>query len=265
MSDSPTPAPDYLIDSHVHLDFAQFDADRAAVLQRARAQGVRAFVVPAVIAPHWLRLRSVAAASADVFACYGLHPCFCEHHELEHLVELQAWVEREKPVAIGECGLDFFPPFESTRSKQFAILEPQLALARSHGLPVILHARRAVDAVLKCVRQAGVEKGVIHSFSGSAQQARAALDQGMLIGVGGALTYERANKLRSVVSSLPLDSLVIETDAPDQPGAGHRGERNEPCFLPEVIDVLTQLRTESRETIESTTTENAIRLFSLTV
>lgn len=250
-----------LVDSHVHLDFAAFDGDREEVLLRARAASVAAFVLPAVRAADWERLKAVAASSADIHACYGLHPCFVADHRPEDLDNLKRWVEREKPVAVGECGLDLFPAFADSKAAQLQYFEGQLVIARDFQLPVVLHARRAVDTVLKCLRQAGVSRGVMHSFSGSLQQATAAIEQGMMIGVGGALTHERARKLRRVVASLPLECLLLETDAPDQPGALHRGQRNESAFIVSTLDVLAALRTESRTEIAQKTSENAERLF----
>ena len=263
MKNNPTPVPDSLVDSHVHLDFPQFDADRKEMLQRARAAGVAAFVLPAVRAVDWPKVKSVAGASRDIYACYGLHPCFCADHQAQDLADLRLWVEREKPVAVGECGLDLFPEFANSESNQRLYFEEQLSIARDYQLPVVLHARRAVDVVLKGLRQAAVNRGVMHSFSGSLQQAKAAIDQGMMIGVGGAVTHERAQKLRKVVASLPLDVLLLETDAPDQPGALYRGQRNEPAFIGSVLDVIDSLRPESRQQIASACTENTRRLFSL--
>ncbi len=262
MSATQIPAPEAVIDSHVHLDFAQFDGDREAVLSRARERGVRGFVVPGVMAGHWDRVRQVSSDSLDVHACYGLHPCFLEHHRGEHLNELQVWLGREKAVAVGECGLDFYPSFLATSKQQYSFFQPQLDMAREQGLPVVLHARRSVDAVLKCLRQARVHSGVLHSFSGSEQQAKAAIDQGLFIGVGGTVTYERAKKLRRVLAALPLDALLLETDAPDQPGAAQRGKRNEPACVLDTLAVLAEIRTESRREVAALTTRNACRLFS---
>ena len=263
MSDSPIPVPDSLIDSHVHLDFQQFDADRAEVLSRARTKGVSAFVVPGVKSADWARIKSVTSVSADVYACYGLHPCFVSEHLPSDLDQLHSWLEREPAVAVGECGLDFYQHFAESEAEQRLYFEAQLLMAKEFDLPVVLHARRSVDAVLKCLRQAGVHRGVMHSFSGSAQQAKAAIDQGMLIGVGGAVTHERAIKLQSVVAALPLDALVLETDAPDQPGGLHRGQRNEPAYISEVLDVVESIRSEPRALIATATTQNSARLFAL--
>lgn len=263
MMSTPTPVPEGLIDSHVHLDFAAFDGDRAQVLARARAAGVRGYVVPAVCCERWGAIRDLAAGSDEVFPCYGLHPCFVAQHRPEHLALLAQWVERDRPVAIGECGLDFYGDNAATAARQRELFVAQLHLARRFELPVVLHALRAVDEVLKSLREAMVERGVVHSFSGSVQQAQRAIDQGLHIGLGGALTFERSKKARAVAAAVPLESLLLETDAPDQPGAAHRGERNEPAYLVEVLDALAALRPEPREVIARVTSANARQLFAL--
>lgn len=263
MSNTPILVPDRLIDSHVHLDFPQFDEDRSQVIQRAQSVGVEALVVPGVRASDWPRIATLCSEIVGLHACYGLHPCFCIDHQLSHLQDLSRWLERESVVAVGECGLDFSPKYVGEEALQRKYFEQQLVLAKLHGLPVVLHARRSVDAVLKCLRQAGVHQGVMHSFSGSLQQAKAAIDQGLHIGVGGAITYDRAKKLRAVLRSIPLDSIVLETDAPDQPGASHRGMRNEPSFIISVLSVLAEIRLESRLKIAEETSNNSARLFSL--
>ncbi len=265
MNNSQILVPEMLVDSHVHLDFSQFDQDRQEVLQRARAAGIKVLVVPGVRADHWIRVKAVTAADDSIYACYGLHPCFCADHRQQHLDDLKNWAQREQPVAIGECGLDFYTGFVETESEQRLYFESQLSIARESDLPVVLHARRSVDAVLKCLRQAQVHQGVMHSFSGSLQQAKAAIDQGLMIGIGGAVTHQRANKLRGVVAALPLDALLLETDAPDQAGAKHLGMRNEPSFMVTVLDTVAELRSESREKLAAATSENAARLFSITL
>ena len=251
-----------LLDSHSHLDADEFDPDRQQVIARARAAGVTRQIVPAVSAAGWEKLRALCAAEAGLFPAYGLHPMYLAEHRPEHLVALREWIERERPVAVGECGLDFFVEGLDA-SQQSLFFDGQLRLARDFELPVIVHARRAVDAVMAAIRRFGPLRGVIHSFSGSADQARRLYDLGFLIGLGGPVTYERANRLRTLAAQLPIEYLLLETDAPDQPGAGHRGERNEPAFLPEVLDVIAGLRGMDREELATATTANAERLFRL--
>ncbi|MBP3985441.1 TatD family hydrolase [Pseudoxanthomonas helianthi] len=251
-----------MVDSHCHLDAAEFDSDRAAVVSRARASGVLQQVVPAVDAAGWPKLREVCAADAGLFPAYGLHPMYLREHQPAHLDELRDWIERERPVAVGECGLDFFVEGLDTDAQRF-YFEGQLKLAREFDLPAIVHARRAVDAVIAAVKRVGKLRGVVHSYSGSAEQARQLFDLGLLIGLGGPVTYERANRLRQLAANVPLDSLLLETDAPDQPDSRHRGERNEPSRLPFVCETIAALRGVEPRDIARATADNARRLFAL--
>jgi len=251
-----------LVDSHSHFDAPEFDSDRAAALARARAAGVTRQVVPAVSAASWPKLRDVCAQDSGLFPAYGLHPMFLADHRPEHLDELNAWIERERPVAVGECGLDYFVD-GLDRDRQHAYFDGQLRLAREFELPLIVHARRAVDAVIGAIRRTGDLRGVVHSFSGSPEQARQLWDLGFLIGLGGPVTYERANRLRMLARTMPLEFLLLETDAPDQPDAGIRGQRNEPARLPRVVDVIAALRGIPADELARATTRNAERLFAL--
>jgi TatD DNase family protein len=251
-----------LIDSHCHLDVDAFDRDRADVISRAGAAGVTRQIVPAIDAQGWPRLRETCAADSGLFPAYGLHPLVLDSHRREHIDQLRTWVEREHPVAIGECGLDFFID-EPRVDDQMAYFEPQLRLAREFDLPVIVHARRAVDAVIGAIRRTGGIRGVVHSFSGSLQQARQLWQLGFLVGLGGPVTYERATRLRKLAATMPLDYLLLETDAPDQPDSGHKGQRNEPSRLVVVLETIARLREEDPAAIAAATTANAERLFGL--
>ena len=251
-----------LVDTHCHLDADEFDPDRDAVVARARDAGVHAQVVPATHAVAWPRLRDVCAAGAGLYPAYGLHPTFLEHHQPPQLRELGDWLERERPVAVGECGLDYWVE-GLDRDLQQDFFDGQLELAREHDLPVIVHARRAVDAVIASIRRVGGLRGVVHSFSGSPQQAGQLWDLGFLVGIGGPVTYERARRLRRLVADMPLEHLLLETDAPDQPDANNRGGRNEPALLVRVLDAIAGLRGQDREEIAAATTANARRLFNL--
>ena len=251
-----------LVDSHCHLDAAEFDADRAAVVARARAAGVDRQIVPAVDAAGWPKLRDACAADTGLFPAYGLHPMYLETHRPQHLRELGDWIERERPIAVGECGLDYFVEGLDAEAQQL-YFEGQLKLALEFDLPVIVHARRAVDAVIGAIRRVGRLRGVVHSYSGSEEQARQLWQLGFLIGLGGPVTYERANRLRRLAASMPIEYLLLETDAPDQPDAGIRGERNEPSRLVTVLEAIAQLRNQEPDLIAQATTRNAERLFAL--
>lgn len=251
-----------LVDSHCHLDAPEFEPDRDAVIQRARAAGVKRQIVPATIAAGWPGLRDVCAADDGLHPAYGLHPMFLASHRREHVSELKQWVEREKPVAVGECGLDYFIP-DPDREAQGWYFDAQLKLARDFDLPVIVHARRAVDEVIAAIRRIGGLRGVVHSFSGSRQQAEILWDHGFMLGLGGPVTYERARRLRALAATMPLEWLLLETDAPDQPDCGHRGQRNEPARIVHVLDTIAQLRDIEPAELASATSNNAERLFGL--
>ncbi|WP_411832106.1 TatD family hydrolase [Pseudoxanthomonas mexicana] len=251
-----------LVDSHCHLDVAELAHDRAAVIARARAASVVAQVVPAIDAQGWPGLRDVCAADEGLHAAYGLHPVYLSSHRPEDLQDLRGWIERERPVAIGECGLDHFVEGLDPESQRF-YFDAQLKLAREYALPVIVHARKAVDAVIAAIRRVGGLRGVVHSFSGSPQQARQLWDMGFLIGIGGPVTYERAQRLRRLVRGMPLEYLLLETDSPDQPDAEIRGQRNEPARLAFICETIARLRGQPAEAVAGATTANAVRLFGL--
>lgn len=252
-----------LVDAHVHFDDPRLDEDREQALLRAREAGVLQMVVPGVTAATFARTRDVCSRWPGLFPCYGLHPYFLEQHDDDaDLAVLAEWLRQGEPVAVGECGLDFF--LEGLgRARQLALFEAQIALARQFDLPLVIHARKSLDEVTACLRRGGHHRGMIHSFAGSLQQAQALVDLGFHISFCAALTFDRAQRLRRVAAALPLDAVLIETDAPDQPGAAHRGQRNEPAFLPEVLAALAGVRVESSECLAEATADNARRLFSL--
>ncbi|MEO7013468.1 MAG: TatD family hydrolase [Dokdonella sp.] len=251
-----------LIDSHSHIDTDSFDADRSAVIARARAAGVREQIVPAIARSGWEHLREVCHAQAGLHPAYGLHPMFLNQHMPQHLLDLTEIVERERPVAIGECGLDYFVEGLDHDQQQHYFIA-QLELARERDLPVIVHARRAFDEVAACLRKVGGLRGVVHSFSGSLQQADNLWKMGFALGIGGPVTYLRARRLRDIVARMPAEFLLLETDSPDQPLHGHQGQRNEPALLTEVLAVVAELRGESQAHVAASTSANARRLFNL--
>lgn len=251
-----------LVDSHCHIDAPEFDADRAEVIARATQAGVECLLAPAVDAASWPALKAAAQAHPQVAPAYGLHPMYLAQHRPEHLALLREWIEREHPCAVGECGLDHFAG-DLDPDTQRDYLIGQLKLAREFDLPVILHARRALDEVMALLRRIGNLRGVVHSFSGSSQQAEKLCGMGFLLGIGGPVTHERAQRLRNIVRTLPIDFLLLETDAPDQPDAGIRGQRNEPSRLAEIARTVAALREESLDHVAERTRANARRLFNL--
>lgn len=251
-----------LVDSHSHIDVAAFDADRAAVVERARAAGVTRQVVPAVVARDWDALRDVCDAHPGLHPGYGLHPVYLDEHSHADLGALRERLEASPAVCVGECGLDFYLE-DLDRERQREVLMPQLELARERGLPVVLHARHAVEAIIAAIRAFPGLTGVVHSYGGSEEQARQLFKLGFCIGIGGPVTYERANRIRRVVRTMPLEFLLLESDAPDQPNAAHRGERNEPARIVEVCECIAALRGIPPAEVAVRTTANAQRLFRL--
>jgi len=251
-----------LFDTHCHLDVAEFAADRDAVLTRARAAGVSRQVIPAVDAAGWDGLLALCRREEGLYPALGLHPMFSERHRDADLARLRGLLESERPVAIGEIGLDYYIP-DPDIERQQAIFEAQLALAEEFALPVLLHVRKAHDQVLHTLRRFSLVGGIAHAFSGSPQQAEQYLAMGFRFGFGGMLTYERSSRIRKLATTLPLEAIVLETDAPDMSPAAHHGERNSPEYLPQVLAALAELRSEGLEQLAVQTTANARVLFGL--
>lgn len=243
-----------LIDTHCHFDVADFDADRAAVASAAASAGVRAIIIPGYVAREWPVLRRVCREITTplLLPAPGLHPCYIAEHDETDLATLEQWL-REEPgvVAVGEIGLDYYLPelkAAELKAKQQHFFRAQLALATRHRKPVILHVRKAHADVIRLLRELRfAEGGIVHAWSGSLEEAREYLRLGFRLGIGGAVTYEQARRLREVVRQLPLAALVLETDAPDMIAQAHRAPgpgrtRNEPAWLPAVLPVLAALR-----------------------
>lgn len=246
-----------LIDTHCHIDVEEFAADRAQVLTRARAAGVVGQVVPAIHQPGWAFLQALCRWEDDLHPALGMHPIYLDVHRPEHLSDLRGLLASERPVAVGEIGLDYFVE-GLDRAAQQALFEAQLRLAEEFALPVLLHVRKAHDQVLATLRRMKFSQGgIAHAFSGSRQQAEQYLELGFRLGFGGTLTYERSSRIRTLARELPLEAIVLETDAPDIVTAAHRGERNSPEYLPEVLAALAAVRSESLESLALATTRNA--------
>ena len=255
-------------DSHCHLDAAEFDADRGAVVARARAAGVTQIVIPAVERANFDTVRQLAAAHGLGYAL-GIHPLCVERavdDDLRQLSErLAEWRDDARLVAVGEIGLDHFVP-GLDRARQERFYAAQLAIARRADLPVILHVRKSADSLLKHLRATPVRGGIVHAFNGSLQQAQAFVALGFKLGFGGALTFERALQLRRLAQSLPAEAIVLETDAPDIPPhwlyrtAAERAAgatvRNEPAELPRIAQTLAELRGLSLPALAELTSAN---------
>ena len=271
----------FWIDTHCHLDAAEFGALAPVVRAQAAIKNVAHCVLPAVELANFEAVRRLAHAHGDSYAL-GIHPLYVQQAQDADVaaLALQLQQHRDDPrlVAVGEIGLDFFVPelcSDALRARQAFFYLAQLRLARQHGLPVILHVRRSADQLLKGLRAVAREtgnapwQGIAHAFNGSEQQAQAFIALGFKLGFGGALTYERAQQLRRLATSLPLDALVLETDAPDMPphwlyktaaqrAQGEPQGRNEPGELPRIGAVLAELRGICADELARATTRNAL-------
>jgi TatD DNase family protein len=254
-----------LVDTHCHLDAAEFAADRDALVLAAQTAGVSKIIVPAVGVENFSAVRDCCQRYDLCFPAYGIHPLYLAQSDASDLLKLQTWLTVEastgkRPVAVGEIGLDYYVPgFDAARQYDFFIR--QLKLAREFDLPVLLHVRRAVDSVLKGLRQVRVRGGIAHAFNGSRQQAEAFIALGFKLGFGGAMTYPGSTRIRQLAAALPLNSIVLETDAPDIPPHWLTGQRNVPAALMQIATVLAELRALPIAEVLQATTKNADEIF----
>ena len=238
------------IDTHCHLDAGDFDADRAQVHASALAAGVRQMLVPAVEVTNFAAVRACCQQHSGCLPAYGIHPLYVMQAKDQDIETVRTWLAREKAIAVGEIGLDFFVA-EIPRARQERFFAAQLEVARSLDLPVILHSRRAVDHVLKYLRRIHVRGGIAHAFNGSRQQADAFIELGFKIGFGGAMTFPGSRHIRDLAATLPLEAIVLETDAPDIPPVWLDRGRNSPAELPRIAATLAELRGLEIEEIAS--------------
>jgi len=255
-----------MIDTHCHLDFHEFDQDREAVLGRCATNGVEKIVVPAVSAGTFSRTIRVCNYYPNLELALGLHPIFIEAHQPQDLVELDSLIEQHSPKAVGEIGLDFYDKrliSENLKEKQIAFFTKQLIIAKQRDLPVIIHNRKAHDECLALLNESRLRGGIIHAFNGSIKQAEKYIELGFLLGFGGMLTFERSSKLRKLAEQLPLNSIVLETDAPDMTVAQHKGQRNSPEYLPFIQQALASIKHCSLTAIAEATSQNAKRVLAI--
>lgn len=251
-----------LIDAHCHLDFINFDKDRDEVLQRAKHNNISDIIVPGVSANNWPKIQNLCEQNKNLHPCYGLHPYWVDQHEIKDLEKLKTFIDKNYCVAIGECGLDYRAE-QADKKKQQYFFQAQLEIAEEKKLPVVIHSVRATEDIIQQLRKYPKLNCMVHSYSGSFEQAQQLIEMGSYLSFGGAISFERAKKSRSVVSKIPLISLLIETDAPDQPDVSHQHERNEPAYLTEVLNSLAELRNETKEEIAQQTTANTKTFFNL--
>jgi TatD DNase family protein len=245
-----------LIDSHCHLDAAEFDTDRDAVVEAAHQAGVGVLVLPSVERANFDAVLALGRHYACCAPALGIHPMCVGRAEPADLDVLRHLLERDKAVAVGEIGLDYFVTGLDRARQEYYFVE-QLKLAREFDLPVLLHIRRAQDEVLKHLRRIRVRGGIAHAFNGSRHQAEEFIKLGFKLGFGGAMTWPRALRIRELAATLPLEALVLETDAPDMPPVWlEKGKRNHPNQLPRIGDVLAGLRGLEAALVLEATTQN---------
>ena len=252
----------FFIDTHSHFDATEFDADRDAEYARAIAAGVMLQVIPAVSHDNFPAVAATCSRYPGCLPAWGLHPMLISVHRPEHLAGLRAQIDVQRPVAIGEIGLDLFVRELDYATQEYFYVE-QLKIAKECDLPVLLHCRKSSDQLLKHLRRIRVKGGIAHAFNGSPQQADEFIKLGFKLGFGGAFTWPRANNLRRLAAGLPLEAIVLETDSPDIPPLWLGRGRNSPAELPRIADTLAELRATDRETIARETTANAYAVLSL--
>lgn len=251
-----------LIDTHCHLDATEFAADRAACHATAQAVGVGKLLIPAVSVANFPAVTAVCRDFAGCYPAYGIHPLYLDTVQsvagnVAAVAQLADYLHIHPAVAVGEIGLDFFVPGLDV-VQQEALFIAQLKIAQQFNLPVVLHVRRAVDAILKNLRRYPVVGGIAHAFNGSRQQAEMLINLGFKLGFGGAMTYLGSRRIRELARTLPLNSLVLETDSPDIPPAWLGGQRNSPAELARIAQCLAELRGLSVTEIATITHANAL-------
>lgn len=254
-----------LFDTHCHLDLPELAAAQALHWQQAQQAGVGALVIPAVQQSAWQNLLALQQQQPHWHIALGIHPWWAAEHSPDAVAVLDQLLTAHSSVitAVGEIGLDFALA-EASFAMQQQLFAAQLLLAKQHNKPVILHHRKSQPQLLaELKRQQFGGGGILHAFSGSQQQAMAFIDLGFKLGIGGTITYERAEKTRKTAQKLPLESFVIETDAPAMPLAGFQGEVNTPAQLALVFDAFCQLRPEPREQVAATLWQNSLDVLRL--
>ncbi|NOT19065.1 MAG: TatD family hydrolase [Sideroxydans sp.] len=251
------------IDTHCHLDAEEFGDTQANVVRDAQAVGVSRIVVPSVARANFDSVRSLCEQYPNCAPAYGIHPMYTDTAMPDDLLVLRDYLQQHRPIAVGEIGMDFFINHYDQARQEFFFVE-QLKLAREFNLPVLLHIRKATDTILKHLRQYKVKGGIAHAFNGSRQQADEFIKLGFKLGFGGAMTYSRATKLRELAATLPLESIVLETDAPDiPPDFLQRGQPNKPEYLVSIAQTLATLRSMPLIEIAQATTHNARQVLPL--
>lgn len=254
-----------MIDSHCHFDFNNFDPDRESVWQRCQTLGLEWLIIPGFSPNQWQNARAICQQFAHLSYAAGVHPYQIQYYTDFTESELRKNIDQELAnkhcVGVGECGLD--KRMTVSMDTQIQMLNWHLNIAADHQRPIILHCVHADNELIRTLKHSPCKQGVIHGFSGSYEMAMQYIEMGFYLGIGGTITYPRAKKTRDAVSRVPLNRLVLESDAPDMPVNGRQGQRNSPEYLPEIAESLAQLRATGVETLVRTTSSNTRTLFNL--
>lgn len=259
-----------LIDTHAHLDMEEFDSDRLEVIYRAKEAGIRNIISVGIDLASSLRAINLSQSNEGIFATTGFHPSKAKELTRQDLVELEKLANHPKVVAIGELGLDYhYQPVD--KKEQIRLMRLQLELAERLELPVVIHCREAEEDMLSALadwtsknkRASNQALGVIHCFNGNSETANKYLEMGFYISIGAYIGYPSAKHLYDVIRDIPPDKLLLETDSPFLPPQKYRGQRNEPLYIPFILQALADITGSTRETIAHRTTENAKQLFKL--
>lgn len=252
-----------LIDSHCHLDLADFDHDRKQVWQHCQELAIKHLIVPGIQASSWQHLLTICNEYHGLHPALGLHPLFITQHQTSDLDLLTNYLSNHPEIiAIGEIGLDFYLA-ELDRQQQLQLFIAQLNIAKHARLPVIIHARKSHDLIIQQLRKNKISSGVIHAFNGSMEQAKQYLDLGFKLGFGGTLTYPNARKIHNLAQQLPIEGIVLETDAPDMLIHPLKRQRNSPIYLSKIANQLSKIRNITPNEIAFHTTQNTLNIFQL--
>ena len=249
-----------MIDAHIHLDDSRFDKNRQKLIKTAQLAGIKQFITPAVAFSGFTKLYELTKKFQRILPCYGLHPYFVNSHEEADIDRLDLWLSQHKSYAVGECGLDYYLK-DLDKTKQMFYFQAQIELAKKYNLPLVLHARGAVDAVFTCLKENNYFNAMIHSYNGSIQQTKLLLDYGIKFSFGGAVCHPKAHKLHKLVKYCPTDSFMLETDAPDQNLYPNFNEINQPINLIKIFECVAHLKNLSSDDIQETTTQVCQQFF----
>ena len=250
-----------LIETHAHIYLPEFEADRTQMVQKATSAGVQQIIMPAIDSTTHGQMLEVEAQFSNCTAMMGLHPCSVKADYKKELDVVEKYLQQKTFAAVGEIGLDFYWDTTFT-AQQYISFETQIAWALQYNLPIVIHSRNAMDECIEVVKKFKGVKGVFHCFSGTVAQAQQVIELGMLLGIGGVVTYKNAG-LDKVLAEIGIEHLVLETDAPYLAPVPYRGKRNEPAYLLEIVEKVAQATGKDKHEIAEVTTENARKLFKL--